>query len=102
MSSSVADKSLPLRREHQVKDVVVMLAVLFGGALGKALARFAGDVIPPSWSPFIDLLIFIVAIVLVVRVFTMQPVRAVALLTWKAALRFRLFLVIAVLLLASV
>jgi hypothetical protein len=32
----------------------------------------------------------------------MQPVRAVALLTWKAAIRFRLFLVIAVLLLASV
>ena len=82
--------------------LAIILAVVLFGVLIRLLGRFFAEVIPPSWIPFIYALLCLGVLVAVIRVFSQQPVRAVAWLTWKAAFRFRLFIVIAVLLLASV
>lgn len=78
-----------------------LLAGLVGAAIAKAILEFA----IPSVRPYLSYLNGVfdgAAILLLIRIALMPPVRAVIGLTWKAALRFRLFLVIAVLLLATV
>lgn len=78
------------------------LAIILAVGLFGILVRLIAEVIPQSWIPYINALLCAGALVAVIRVFSQQPVRAVAWLTWKAAFRFRLFIVIVVLLLAAV
>ena len=80
----------------------IIMAVILFGALIRLIGSLLAEVIPPSWIPFIYAILSTGVLVAVLRVFSQQPVRAVAWLTWKAAFRFRLFIVVAVLLLGAV
>ena len=83
-------------------SLAIILAIGLFGTLIHLIGGLLKEVIPPGWMPLINGLLFFGVLVAVIRVFSRQPVRAVALLTWKAAFRFRLFIVITVLLLAAV
>ena len=82
--------------------MAIILAVALFGTLIRLIGSLLAEVIPPSWMPVIYIILCAGFLVAVIRVFSQQPVRAVAWLTWKAAFRFRLFIVVTVLLLAAV
>ena len=90
------------RVSPRIWALAITLAVVLFGALVRLIGRLLAEVIPPGWIPVIHTLLCLGVLVAVIRVFSQQPVRAVAWLTWKAAFRFRLFIVVAVLLLLAV
>lgn len=96
------DYSLKQDLKDTGMQVLVGFGALVAGCIGKLLAHEFFAFIPPSWFAYFDLLVAILAVGLLIRLFAVQSIRAVFLLTWKAAFRFRLFWVLAGLLLASV
>ena len=82
--------------------LAIVLAMALFGVLVRMIGRLLAEVIPPGWMPVIYALLCVGVLVAAVRVFSLQKVRTIAWLTWKAAFRFRLFIVVAMLLLAAV
>jgi hypothetical protein len=78
-------------------DPIVFLGSLVGAVIGKTVAEHLFPHLP-----YLDLILTGIGLLLLVRISLMQQVRAVICLTWKAAFRFRLFLVITILLLLAV
>ena len=78
--------------------IALALVAAFIRALGAAIAGF----LPAGAVLLLDALVLVGAIVFCVAILSDQGVRAIVWLTWKAAFRFRLFLVVTVLLLAAV
>lgn len=88
-------------RSRSTFDPLGLLVCLVAAELFKVVMEFLFPVLAPSLS-YLDPVLDAVAIALFIYIVSMPAVRAVIVLTWKAGLRFRLFLVIAVLLLAAV
>jgi hypothetical protein len=82
--------------------LVVMLALLAAGTMAKLFTRAFSGPAAPGWASWLDVVIAGVAALFLARAWLMQPVRAVAWLTWKAAFRFRLFWALGGLLLGAV
>jgi hypothetical protein len=83
-------------------QLLLLLLIGVGSALGKTLAHSFLPEIPPIILAGLTLVVVVTAVYVGVRVCLLQTVRAVVKLTWKAAFRYRLFVAVAALLVGSV
>src|SRR5215204_5626098 len=96
--NSAAPRSIP----HEHRDILVMIGALIVGAAVRELLRWLFTPVPVGLIMFLGHALVLLGVIVLIRILAIRRVRTIASLTWRAAFRFRLFWVVAGLLLLAV